>query len=261
MIPKKIFQTWRETNMDKISESLRNRIEKNKYHNSNYEYALFNNDDIHDFVKTYFSKEIWEAFNQLNIIVAKTDFWRYLVLYHYGGVYIDIDTFCTQSLEKLIEVNLDALISKERSPFFVQWVLIFNKKHIILEKVIEEITKNIWMKRQPIPIDNRINDIHIMTGPGIYTNMIYKTLNIDENYLINIKTNETIYHDNQKTKLFGLDYNNFFDRILIPELYSEKFKHWSSEQLNTPLLKNGCFMENNNFKLIKDSDYLYYIPR
>ncbi len=169
---------------------------------SNYNYHFFNDDDIHDFVKTYYTKEIWQAFNKLNLIVAKTDFWRYLVLYHYGGIYIDIDTFCEKNLDILIDNDLDALISKEHSDYFVQWVLIFNQKHIILEKLIEEITKNIWMKRQPIPKDRRINDIHIMTGPGIYTNIINKTLKINEDYLINKHTNDIFYNNDQKTKLW-----------------------------------------------------------
>jgi mannosyltransferase OCH1-like enzyme len=259
MISKNIFQTWRETDCAKIPDSIQQRIEKIKYYNSNYVHYFFNDDDIHDFVKTHYTKEIWEAFNKLNIIVAKTDFWRYLVLYHYGGVYIDIDTFCEQNLDLLIDNNIDALISKERLDFFVQWVLIFSKKHIILEKIIEEITKNIYMKRQPLAKDNRINDIHIMTGPGIYTNTIHEVLKINDNYLINKETKDIFYHDNLKTKLFGLDYNGFFNRVLLPELYDENFKHWGNEQLCTPLLKCGAFFENEKFKLIKDQNYLYYI--
>jgi mannosyltransferase OCH1-like enzyme len=261
MIPKKIFQTWRETDASKIPNCIKFRIEANQRHNLDHEYFLFNDDDIHDFVKTNYSKEIWDAFNQLNIIVAKTDFWRYLVLYHHGGIYIDIDTYCSEHLGKLIDYNLDAIISKERCPSFVQWVLVFNKKHIILEKVIEEITKNIWMRRQPIPLDHRINDIHIMTGPGIYTNIIYNILNINQDYVINKDTNDIFYHNNLNTKLFSLDYNNFFDRVFILDLYNEHYKHWSLEQTRTPLLKCGAFFEDERFKLLRDKDYIYYIKR
>lgn len=269
MIPKKIFQTWKETNSDKMSDALKLSVEKNKQNNLDHEYFLFSDDDIHDFVKTNYSKEIWEAFNELNIIVAKTDFFRYLVLYHYGGIYIDIDTYCPENLEKIIDYNLDAVISRECPPlpFFVQWALIFCEKHIILEKTIEEITKNIWKRRQPIALDGRVNDIHIMTGPGIYSKIIYKILNLNFPYIVSRDTEEVFYHDDKTTKLIGIDYHNFFvgPRFLV-EMYGNyhdwgQSTHWGIEQLKKPLLKSGAFFENEKFKLIKDSNYLYYIPR
>ncbi|MEY4370421.1 MAG: hypothetical protein RIQ48_130, partial [Pseudomonadota bacterium] len=69
------------------------------------------------------------------------------------------------------------------------------------------------------------------------------------------------YHNNQTTKLYSIDYNNFFNRKFIHELYNENFKHWSVEQTRTPLLKDGAFIENKKFKLIKDKAYLYYINK
>ncbi len=60
---------------------------------------------------------------------------------------------------------------------------------------------------------------------------------------------------------YGLDYNNFFNRVLLPELYDENFKHWGNEQMQTSLLKCGAFFENKNFKLIEDKSYIYYINR
>ena len=68
------------------------------------------------FVNTHFKGEIADCYNKLNIIVAKTDFWRYLVLYKYGGIYMDFDTKIKYSLDKILkEHDNDAIIFKENA--------------------------------------------------------------------------------------------------------------------------------------------------
>ena len=80
MIPKILYQTW-DTNMHnkKIQERLD--IMKDKY--SGYEYKFFLDNDLDDFVHEHFDGDILECYQKLNIIVAKVDFWRYLILYKF----------------------------------------------------------------------------------------------------------------------------------------------------------------------------------
>lgn len=64
------------------------------------------------FVNTHFTGIIADSYNRLNIIVAKVDFWRYLVLYKYGGVYLDMDSSIDVPLDTLINEEDEAIITE-----------------------------------------------------------------------------------------------------------------------------------------------------
>ena len=86
-----------------------------------------------NFVNDHFKGEIAECYNKLNIIVAKVDLWRYLILYKYGGVYLDMDSSIEKPLDELIQENDAAIITVEGNQnLYVQWALIFSKQHPIL---------------------------------------------------------------------------------------------------------------------------------
>ena len=88
MIEKNIFQSWHTKQLHPLVQQ---KINSFKELNSDYSYYLYDDNDMDDFVNQHFSGEISELYNKLNIIVAKVDFWRYLVLYKYGGIYLDMD--------------------------------------------------------------------------------------------------------------------------------------------------------------------------
>ena len=89
------------------------------------------------------------------------DFWRYLALYKYGGVYLDMDSSIEKPLDDLIKPEDEAIITAEgNSGLYVQWALIFSKGHPILKKTIDLVVTNIKNNNHP-------NDIHKMTGPNV----------------------------------------------------------------------------------------------
>ena len=199
---------------------------------------MYLDDDMDKFVNEHFEGEIAECYNKLNIIVAKVDFWRYLVLYKYGGVYLDMDSNIENSLDELIKDDDQAIVTCEGGPdYYVQWALIFSKQHPILKKTIDLVVNNIKNNSYP-------NDIHKMTGPTVYTRAINEIntelfnnetiirSQINKNTDINYKSNNTSY------RLYGIDYNEYFcfKHKDIRYLYNNK-KHWRQEQLEKPLLK------------------------
>ena len=132
MIEKNIFQSWYTT---KLHPSIQEKINYYKKINPEYTYHLYTDDDMDNFVNDNFKGEIADCYNKLNIIVAKVDFWRYLVLYKYGGVYLDMDSSIEKPLNQLITDKDEAIITAEGNPnLYVQWALIFSKQHPILKK-------------------------------------------------------------------------------------------------------------------------------
>lgn len=189
-IPKVIYQTWCNKQLHPI---IQNKIGYMMSLNPGYEHKLFDDNDIDQFVNENFPGEIADCYNKLNIIVAKTDFWRYLILYKNGGVYLDMDSTIQTSIDSFMNDSDDAIITAEGPDLFLQWGLIFNKGHHILKRTIELIVDNIKNNNYP-------NDIHKMTGPTVFTQAI-RSIH-EENF------NENINHHELYKKTFGKEYHD-----------------------------------------------------
>jgi mannosyltransferase OCH1-like enzyme len=233
MIEKNIFQSWYTKDPD---PRLKKKIINFRRMNPLYKYYLYDDKEMDEFVNKYYEGEIADCYNKLNIIVAKVDFWRYLILYKYGGVYLDMDSSINKNLDNLIKEDDQAIITAESNfDYYVQWALIFSKEHPILKKTIDLIVENIKNNRYP-------NDIHSMTGPTVYTKAIdYVNKNLF-NKIINKKqiksgTDITFGNNNISYRLYGIDYNNNFSfkHNLQDLLYVNK-KHWRDEEKEKQLL-------------------------
>lgn len=90
MITKMIHQTWKNVI---TPEKMNFCIESWKIKNLNYEYIFWTDNDIHNFI----SKNYPQYLNLLNNVkfgIQKADIFRIIALYHYGGIYVDIDFEC-----------------------------------------------------------------------------------------------------------------------------------------------------------------------
>ena len=72
--------------------------------NPDYNYYLIT-DDIGRSLISIFDTEILDAFNKLNIVPQK-EILRYIAIYVYGGIYIDLDSTITFHLNHFIDNNL-----------------------------------------------------------------------------------------------------------------------------------------------------------
>jgi hypothetical protein len=86
-IPKLIIQTWKNKDIPKQYKHL---VDNLKNMNPTYEYKLYTDDDIEDFLKKNYPY-YWKTFNRLPIFIQKMDFFRYIAIYHNGGFYFDLD--------------------------------------------------------------------------------------------------------------------------------------------------------------------------
>lgn len=226
MIPKEIFQTWKTQILHKKIQKLRNNFLKI---NNGYTLTLYTDEQMNEFVFYNYDIDIFKHFDSIKNIVAKTDFWRYLILYKKGGIYLDIDSSIEKDLSILIDKNDDAVISAEKNKnCFVQWALIFNKNHPILESTIELLINNL--------LNNRFKNDVLNFSAKPYWDSVNKYLRINSvNFEwrdINNKTNEIISENNLNTRVFGIDYNGYF-----------KFKHQYNHLLRDT--KKGTFDLNH----------------
>jgi len=219
-IPKIIYQTWFKKELPiPIQSSIDNMMIINK----DYEYQLFDDVDMRNFIKTNYDETILKCFDSLKIGAAKADLWRYLILYKTGGIYIDVDSTITGNLDQLIQNEPCAVLSRENNyNKFVQWCLIFTPEHPLLKICIDKCIANIQ--------SGSIMDVTELTGPVVYSDSIREYFNDNNIYS---KSDFEINSNKNKTgvKVIDYDYKNYAN-FLHPNkdmLYQDKL-YWRDEQ-------------------------------
>ena len=97
MIPKNIFQTWKTSHVpDKWKEAQMSVIEKNP----DYIYKLFTDDDNINIVTHYFP-DFLETYTQLKQNIQRADAIRYMYMYIWGGIYLDLDYVALRSFDEI----------------------------------------------------------------------------------------------------------------------------------------------------------------
>ena len=86
-IPLHIYQTW---NTKELPEKMKECVENLKKKNPDFEHHLFDDNDMYEFIKTHFEKDVLDAYDKIIPGAYRADLWRYCVLYIHGGVYLDI---------------------------------------------------------------------------------------------------------------------------------------------------------------------------
>ena len=239
MIPKQIVQV--AIGLNHNHHIVQDQIKKTKELNPNYKYTLITEEsELDNFVQMNFPEEVVNAFMRLNILVAKIDFWRYLYLLKNGGIYFDIDSAVDRPLDELIQQHNQAIITAEGNPgLYAQWVLIFAPGHPILRQLVELIVDNIENNRYP-------NDIHKMTGPGVFARAINNVHShlfgepiTHKNINFHTDTEYTIYDISYR--IYSKDMGEFF-RFQYPEYYVlyDNREHWRvSLEKGKPLLSES----------------------
>ncbi|HEU4606681.1 MAG TPA: glycosyltransferase, partial [Chitinophagaceae bacterium] len=157
-----------------------------------------------------------EAYRKIAIGAVKADFFRYAVLYKYGGVYLDVDGYTVRNLDKMIRPGDRAIVTHEGNPeYYAQYALVFDKGHPFLKRTLEKCMDNIRNNRFP-------HSGHEMTGPTVYTAAVKECIaeGIAEEY-----------------RIWGTDYNGFLHprHPLRKRLY-KKGEHWREAQQLRPVL-------------------------
>ncbi len=162
MIPKNIHQTF-------YTKVLPSEIEKNVVNirtlNPGWEYRLYDDDDIVEFIKNNYEPFVLGYYNRINpeYGAARADLFRYLLMHKYGGVYLDIKSAPTKPLDTVLMPDDRYLLSHWRNGKgerfegaglhpelhnipggeFQQWHIVAAPGHPFLKAVIKKVLRNI----------------------------------------------------------------------------------------------------------------------
>ena len=100
MIPKIIFQTYEDKYSD-LPEHYKQTSASWQNLNPGWSYMYHDKDQRNDYVKT-FCPEMYKIYNRI-VKPHQADVWRYIILKNEGGVYADMDSFCTVPMDYLLQ--------------------------------------------------------------------------------------------------------------------------------------------------------------
>eukprot|EP01084_Bolivina_argentea_P298821 515002_1 len=261
-IPYIIWQTAPNHNIENNSILIE---QIDEYKSKGFDYILMDDNELKQLftdptitnVNEYkiFGGNITKAFLMINPLngAALSDYWRYYVLWKFGGIYIDLDTKCYFSKTKIQNIlhnyskyrqntNVPfAIISMENYTFeygenkgkfkMVQYAMISSKYHPFLQQILKKITNKILTRNIPT-VKNELkqyksNYVTVnhertvrTTGPDIWTDAVFEVIN----------------NSNKSYEYFidGTDYNisfqceNSFNNQVINPLYKNLSSNYSS---------------------------------
>jgi mannosyltransferase OCH1-like enzyme len=247
IIPKIIFQKW-ETK--KLAPFLTELINRWKLFNPTYQYILYDTNDARLFIKNHFGIRFLNVFDKIKPGAYKADFWRYCILYIHGGVYVDIDTYCLGSLDKLLindydlvaPIDLNININEGEHNISNGFIMTKPFNPILLTAILK-IMENVENNHIP-------NSLLDFSGPGVLGKSINKELGREETDSF-IGMEGDFIKNGFKIKFLKFDKNNeivgdikgnniFQNKNKIPilhELYHQECKKLNIVSwLNTPAI-------------------------
>ncbi len=186
-IPRIIHQTFASEN---LHDSIKKNIEKIKLDNPRWEYRFYSDQDVVKFIKDQYGDYVFRYFNRINPIygAARADLFRYLLMYKFGGVYLDIKSSLSEPLESVLLPSDRYLLSfwdndsggsHERWGLhsevnhisrgeYQQWHIVAAPGHPFLRAVITNVLRNIEVYN---PLFHGVGQpgVLCLTGPVAYT--------------------------------------------------------------------------------------------
>tara|TARA_B100001175_G_C19478176_1_gene625551 strand:- start:424 stop:1350 length:927 start_codon:yes stop_codon:yes gene_type:complete len=198
-IPNNIFQIY--INNDKIPNEIVSNINFIKNNNKGWKYYLITDKNVNMWFKDMNDPTFKIIYDDISVSypAAKCDLLRYLLMKHYGGVYLDIKSSSKYPLDDIIEpkimlfnwcffhtkfVNICGLSGSKRKRKtdneIAQWVLIYPKGHFFIDAVL----KRLKVVYNEYKNDKNINQcIYHFTGPDNYTDSVSELANSENSIL------------------------------------------------------------------------------
>lgn len=193
-IPKIIHQVYASKDLPPIIQA---NIEKIRALNPDWDYRFYDDDDMVEFVKTTYGEPVLSYYNRINAKygASRADFFRYLLIYRIGGLYLDIKGSIERPLDEVLRVDDVYLLSRWRNgrgeryegwgkhgqlkeiggEEFQQWFIAAAPGHPFLREVIEAVMRNIDRYNPFVHGTGKAGVLQV-TGPIAYTRSITSLL-------------------------------------------------------------------------------------
>lgn len=129
-----------------------------------YEYRFMMTEAREAFIRETFPGKIFESYSRLQIGAAQADFWRLLVLYKHGGVYLDIDAHVVWPLGWIVRPQEEEIYVLTKRGDISNYFIASKPGNPNLARMIELVCRNIEERRS--------NNVYELTGPGVFNRVL-----------------------------------------------------------------------------------------
>ncbi len=150
MIPKIIHQIW--IGDSEIPQQCQLYIDSWKKHHPEWEYRLWTDDNM-------IKLQNQDLYDSTTNVRQKADIARYELLYHFGGIYVDIDMECFKNIEPLLD-DVEFLVGTEDDFYFSNELMGCTPHHELMCELIEGIPASIHSEYN-LTIDEQSGPIYI----------------------------------------------------------------------------------------------------
>ncbi len=116
--------------------------------------------------------QYWNLYNKCDILIQKLDVARYIILYHYGGCYMDMDMEMLKDFHDLLEDDDEIILSNTIQTVYTNAVLFSN----INNNFWLDFLNNIDKKINVFKFNNLLN-VYYSTGPLNFTYFVKNNMN------------------------------------------------------------------------------------
>ena len=250
-IPRVIHQTYKTNDLPtEIFES----VQRLKTMNPTFEYKFYNDEDCIEFIKENYDEETLSLYLSINPIygAARADFFRYLLMYKVGGVYLDIKSCTITPLEETLLPTDEFLLTHWKGldwadelnykfGEFQNWHIICRPEHPFLHRVIEIVKENI--KNYIGGADK--GSVLRVTGPIAYSKAIIELLPKHKTNRTNSPVREFLLENEIGLKYIGT-------KIHHHKLYGKSFSRVEPLILKDKVDKSYVlYATENYFEIVK----------
>jgi hypothetical protein len=236
-IPRTVYQTYRTR---QLSPELEANVRHIQTLNPGWKYRFFDDEAISLFIGNEYGRDVLARYDQLNRSygAARADLFRYLLLYRFGGVYLDIKSGLFRPLDEIVTAHDRFILShwnqcSDRAGWgehaaiahvpggeYQQWHIISAPGHPFLRAVIVSVLAGVESYR-PWRHGVGRQSVLTITGPIAYTRAIFPLLD---------------HHPHRKfasEEELGLRYS------FMPDFEHQRFFPHHYTSLRVPLVKRG----------------------
>ena len=117
MIPRNIIQFWHD--LSHVPKAIKGAMTTTKANNRNYKIISADDAYMQEFIKQHYSESALQLYNLNRIAASRSDIARLMLLYEYGGFYIDAAMELKKSLDEIHNDQDDLiLVQRDDSPIY-----------------------------------------------------------------------------------------------------------------------------------------------
>ena len=196
-IPKLVHQIWFQGIDQNIPEPYNKSYKScvKKFKEWDWQHKLWDKNSIEKLLNKYPNYK--KKYDKLELRIQKIDFAKYVIMYHYGGVYIDMDMECLKDIYKLIDKDDELIVSKMSISLMYSNGIFFSiPKNKFWKDLINKIdTKTYWW-RKILPSMNISLSVGNLFFTKFFDNYKGKKKLLDYKYLEGCETKYNCEYEN-----------------------------------------------------------------